>query len=127
MTNSEKSSGVGSKMEENFESMINQMQAHNQQLQTIMIQKQSVMLQNKEIESALDFLGKMEGDEVYKTVGPILVKTGKVEVIKELEENKEELDMKIKALQNQEKKIKERLKEGQEKFQEMAKHIGHGG
>lgn len=127
MTNSEKGSGMGSNVEESFEHMINQMQAHNQQLQTIMIQKQGVMLQNKEIESALEYLGKMEGDEVYKTVGPILVKSGKAEAIKELEDSKEELDMKIKALQNQEKKIKERLKESQEKFQEMAKHVGHGG
>ncbi len=114
-------------MEENLEEVINQLQAQNQQLQTIMIQKQGVMIQNREIENALEYLEKMQGDEVYKTVGPILVKADKGEMRKELEESREEMDLKIKALQNQEKRVKEKLKESQERFQEMAKHVGHGG
>src|SRR3989338_1822946 len=118
---------VGSDMESELEEVINQLQAQNQQLQTIMIQKQGVMIQNREIESALEYLEKMQGDEVYKTVGPILVKAGKESIKKELEESREELDLKIKALQNHEKRVKEKLKESQEKFQEMAKHVGHGG
>ena len=114
-------------MESELEEVINQLQAQNQQLQTIMIQKQGVMIQNREIESALEYLEKMQGDEVYKTVGPILVKAGKESIKKELEESREELDLKIKALQNHEKRVKEKLKESQEKFHEMAKHVGHGG
>lgn len=93
---------------------------HNQQLQTIMIQKQTLLVQQKEIERALD---EMEGTkEVYKSVGPILIKASAQSVKKELTEQKEENELKIKALGKQEKTITSRLKEFQEKQIE-----GYGG
>lgn len=105
--------------------IINAIQLYNQQLQAVMIQKQTLLVQNREIESALEELDK-NPEEVYKTVGPILVKSTKDDVVKELEESKEDFELKIKTLESQEKKITEKLKESQEKFREFMP-AGKGG
>jgi len=84
----------------------------------IHLQKQTIDIQNREIEKALEELEKTSSD-VYKSVGPILVKTEKNSLKKELEETKEENDMKISALGRQEAKIREKITEGQQKFQQM--------
>ena len=84
------------------------------------------MIQNKEVEKALEELEKVN-DDVYKSVGPILVKTNKTSMKKELEENKEETELKLKSLETQEKRIKEKIKEGQEKFQKLVPKSGEGG
>lgn len=104
--------------EEDIENIIGQMKIHNQQLQAIMMQLQSISLQNREIEKALEELDK-SGDEVYKSIGPILVKSKKDDIKKELEENKVDNELRIKTLEKQEKKIKEKMTENQKKVQDM--------
>ena len=52
--------------------------------------------------------------------------------VKELKENIEDIDLKLQAMERQEKKLKDRLKESQEKFKELMPRkeeigIGHGG
>ena len=108
-----------------LESLIGHLQLQNQQLQTLMMQKQSLTIQTREIEKALEHL-EIASDDVYRSVGPILVKTPKADVKGQLEEEKEEIDLKIKALDSQEKKLKEKLKENQEKIQGMMP-AGQGG
>lgn len=105
-------------MKEELENLLGQLQMQNQQLQTLILQKQALMVQEKEIDNALEEIEK-SGDDVYRTVGPILVKTQKNAITKELQETKEEVALKLKAIQTQEKRLKERMKEGQDKFQNM--------
>jgi prefoldin beta subunit len=113
---------------EDLEKIVGQLQLQNQQLQAIMMQKQTLMVQSREVEKALDALEKCN-DEVYKSVGPILVKSTKDDIKKELAEGKEEIDLKMTSLDKQEKKIKERIKEAQDKFKDMVpeRHVGQGG
>ena len=80
------------------------------------------MIQSKEIEKALEELEGVD-DEVFRSIGPILVKTTKSKVKKELEELKEDMDLKIKSLDRQENRLKEKMKENQERFQDLVK--GH--
>lgn len=101
--------------------MLIELQTYQQQMQTILFQKESLNVQNLEIEKALDELKKATTEDVYKAVGPILIKSTKKELEKELTEKKETIDLRLKSLQKQEERIKEKLKESQEKFEEFLK------
>lgn len=99
-----------------------QMQTFQQQHQAIAIQKEALSMQKLELEKALEELGKAkDGEEVYKAVGPILVKSTKSELNGELGERKETIDLRLNALDKQEDKIKEKLKELQGKLEAMLK------
>jgi len=98
-----------------------ELQTFQQQMQTIMIQKESLNVQSMEMDKALDELKKTTTEDVYKAVGPILIKSTKKDLDKELSERKETIDLRLKSLQRQEDRIKEKLKEAQEKLEEFLK------
>lgn len=104
---------------ENLEELLGNLQAQNQQLQNILMQKQTLIIQSKEIEKALEEINKEDTQDVYRSVGPILVKADKDRVRKDLEEQKEDMELKIKTLEKQEIRLKSMLKEGQERFQSL--------
>ncbi|MFP3171945.1 MAG: prefoldin subunit beta [Acidilobus sp.] len=63
-----------------------------------------------EIEKVIEVLnGLSDGAEVYKMAGFVLVKSTKGDLLKELQDRKESLELKIKALKNQENLVKEEL------------------
>lgn len=109
-----------------LEDALNELQLHNQQLQTVMMQKQSLMIQDKEMEKALEEIEKSGGEEIFKSIGPILVKTSKEAIKKDLEEGREEAELKVNALEKQETRIKQRIKSLQERFQALTQG-GSGG
>lgn len=96
-----------------------QMQTFQQQFQTIMMQKESFSIQKLEIEKALEELEKSKGKEVYKAVGPILIKSTRDEMLKELREKQETIGVRLKSIDAQETKIREKMDELQAKLQEM--------
>jgi len=99
-----------------------QMQAFQQQYQGIAVQKEAMSLQKLEFEKALEELGKAKDNgDVYKAVGPVLVKSTKSVLTKELGERKETIDLRLKALDKQEEKLKEKLQEIQGKLEAMFK------
>jgi len=98
-----------------------QMQTFQQQMQNVLIQKESLSLQNLDINNALKELEKSKEDDVYKAVGPILIKSNKKDLEKELKERKETIEIRLKSLEKQEAKLKEKLEEGQKKIQELLK------
>lgn len=112
-------------MEKQLEDALGKMQIQNQQLQTILLQRQTLMVQNSEIEKALEEIEK-SSDDIFKSVGPILVRTKKDDIKKELEEQKDEIQLKLKTFDSQEKKIKEHLKDAQERVQKLMP-VGQGG
>jgi len=74
----------------------------------------------RDTEQALQELEKIGEDApVYKAVGNILVKEKKEDVVKELTEKKETYEIRIKTLQRQEEKLRERFAETQKKLQGM--------
>lgn len=85
---------------------INQMQIVEQNMQQILMQKQQFQAQALEIDSALEQLEKTE--DAYKIIGNIMVKIGKVELKKDLEENREKVGIRLKSIETQEKRLKER-------------------
>jgi prefoldin beta subunit len=102
--------------------MMLQMQTFQQQMQAIGMQKETFHIQSIEIDKALEELGKTNDDnEVFKAVGPILVKSTKKELEKDLKEKKESIDTRLKSLEKQETQLHEKVKETQGKIQEFLK------
>jgi prefoldin beta subunit len=87
-----------------------------QQLQNILAQKEAIGIQILEIKKALDELGESKEKEIYKIAGPILIKSQKTDVLKELRERDEMFDVRLKSLEKEEKRIKLRLEELREKL-----------
>ncbi|MEM4311055.1 MAG: prefoldin subunit beta [Nitrososphaerales archaeon] len=93
-----------------------------QNLQTIILQKQQVEMELSEIDRALEELKKINpGDTVYKSVGNLLVKADRDGLIKELVERKELANTRIMVLTKQESRVRESVKELQEKINEAIK------
>jgi prefoldin beta subunit len=99
--------------------MVAQLQQLQQQLQIVVNQRLQLDAGLKEAEMALEELQKTEDTVVYKTVGGILIKSTKENMVKELEEKTETLKIRIKTLERQEEKLRERLVELQKKVQSM--------
>jgi len=102
-----------------------QFQQIQQQAQALMAQKQQLELILKETEKAIEELDKLQEDAaVYKSVGSILVKADHAAVKKELTDDKETLDLRIKTIERQEERVVTRLREMRDKLQEALKTKG---
>ncbi len=95
---------------------IAQFQTMQQQLQMIAVQKQQLTLDKSEAEAAQEELKKAKGD-VYKNVGPLLVKADKTSLKKELKEGLESSSNRISMLEKQEQKLALKAQELQKDLQ----------
>jgi len=98
------------------------LQQSQQNLQSIMTQKQHLEMEKAETEKALEELKKTADDNaVFKQSGTVLIKSTKQELIDELEERTELAKTRVTVLQKQEARLKETLKEQETKITEMMK------
>ena len=81
---------------------IQELQVLEQNIQNLLMQKQAIQIELTEIENALSDL-KKSGDEVYKIVGGILVRSNKSDISSDLEEKKKILVLRISSIEKQEK------------------------
>ena len=96
------------------------LQQLQQNLQAIMVQKQQVELEVVETDRALEEIKKTEiGDMVYKSAGPLLIKSKKEDIMKELQEKKELSNTRVMVLTKQEARVKDNLKEVENKINQM--------
>ena len=101
---------------------ISRLQQLQQNLQAIMMQKQQIELEIVETERALEELNKITtSDSIYKAAGPLLIKSEKDTVEKELSEKKELANTRVMVLGKQESRVKENLKEVENKINQMLK------
>ena len=106
-----------------LQEQIGKMQQSQQNLQSILMQKQQVEMENAESDRALEELKKAaDGDQVFKYAGSILIKSDKKSLIDELEEKKELSKTKTTVLAKQEERLKTSLQEQEQKIQEMLKN-----
>ena len=99
------------------------LQQTQQNLQSIMMQKQQLESEKLETEKALEELKKASDDEsVFKHAGTIMIKSNKKDLIEELEEQIELAKTKASLLVKQEERLKITLKEQETKIQEMMKN-----
>ena len=87
-------------------------------MQRILTQKQQLELELTEVEQALGELAKLTDEAViYKSIGSLLVKSGKDKTVTELNERKELLNMRITVLGKQDERLRAQVKDLQEKLQ----------
>lgn len=103
-----------------LERQIMEYQNAERQLQAVMMQKHQLQLQLNEIGLALEELVKAKG-EVFRAVGSIVLKTTKEEAEKDLKEKKELFDIRLKALAQQEEKMKSVLLKLQKQIEEKTR------
>ena len=107
---------------------VSRLQQLQQNLQAIMMQKQQLEVEIVETDRALEELKKAGADDaVYKNAGSVLIKAKKEEVVKELEEKKELSNTRTMVLGKQETRVKENLKEVENKINEMIRGMQSGG
>ena len=114
---------AGQQMPPWLQEQIGKMQQSQQNLQSILMQKQQVEMENAESDRALEELKKAaDSDQVFKYAGSILIKSDKKSLIDELEEKKELSKTKTTVLAKQEERLKTSLQEQEQKIQEMLKN-----
>jgi len=91
-------------LQENIQEL-NQAEQH---LQNFLLQKQTFQIELNETNSALEEVKKTKGN-IYKIVGQVMVKVNKEDIIKELEEKRDTLNLRIKAIENQEKILRDKI------------------
>ncbi|MEM5813089.1 MAG: prefoldin subunit [Candidatus Aenigmatarchaeota archaeon] len=101
------------------EELVAKFQKESEQLESILLQKQALLLKKVEIEQAIKELEKSEVKEAYKISGPIMIMKNKEELLKELNDALEETDLQIKVLERSEIKLRESLEESGKKLQKI--------
>lgn len=90
------------------ESKINQIQMMEQSLQNLLAQKQQFQSQLLEIETAQKEIAPTKS--AYKIIGNIMVQKDKAALEGELKEKLDKTAMRLKSIDKQEEKVKERIK-----------------
>ncbi|MGE5554929.1 MAG: prefoldin subunit beta [Methanocella sp.] len=107
------------KLPPNVQERLLRLQQLQQTLQSIMAQKQQVEMEKNEVEQTLAELQKTADDAViYNSVGSLLIKTDKAQVLEKLNERKSLLETRSTVINRQEERIKAQVKESQTKLQE---------
>jgi len=102
----------------NVQERIQRLQQLQNTMQQLLTQKQRIEMELSESSKALETLEETDQEsKVCKSVGAVLVERPKDVIVKELEERKEFLEMRMKVIQKQEDKTKERLSEIQANLQ----------
>jgi len=105
-----------------LQEQIMKLQQSQQNLQSVLAQKQHLEMEKAETAKALDELKKVtDNDAVFKQAGTVLIKSTKQELIDELEERAELAKTRVTVLDKQEMRLKESLKEQETKITEMMK------
>ena len=87
---------------------IQELQLLEQNMQNILFQKQAFQMEVVENESALNEIEKA-GDDVFKIIGQLMIKSDKEKIKKELDEKQQLLNLRLKSLEKQESEFKEQL------------------
>jgi prefoldin beta subunit len=99
---------------------LSRLQQLQQNLQAIMMQKQQVEIEIVETDRALEELKRIGTEDiVYKSAGPLLIKSKKEDLLKELGEKKELSNTRVMVLTKQETRVKDNLKEVENKINQM--------
>lgn len=97
---------------------IQELQILEQNLQNLLMQKQTFQIELTEIENALSDL-KKSGDEVYKIVGGLMVRSNKLSLTADLEEKKKIISLRVSSIEKQEKILDERAEKFKKEINEI--------
>ena len=114
MTKEKQSEGEGKqevpKIDEQTQQKIQEMQILEQNMQGLLMQKQTFQIELNETENALNEI-KETKEDVFKLIGQIMIKTDKEKLEKELTRKKELLTLRLNSIEKQEKEFSEHLED----------------
>jgi len=90
------------------ENKLQEMQVLEQRLQNSILQKQAFQMELAETNSALKEIEK-SGDEIFKIIGQLMIKTEKSKIHEELSGKQKILELRIKSFEKQENSLAEQL------------------
>lgn len=96
-------------MDKETEQMLNQAQMYQQQIQSVMSQKTALNLELNELKKAGEEMEKSKEKSVLKVSGPILIRMDADKMKKELKEREETISLRLKTIEKQEEKLKEKI------------------
>ena len=102
------------------ENKIHEMQMIEQNLQNILLQKQAFQMELSETEAALKELNSA-GEEVFKIVGNLMIKTDKNKTKGDLENKTKLLELRLKSLEKQEDSLNQNVEMLREEFLKESK------
>ncbi len=108
------------KMPPQAQQMIGKLQQQQQQLQQMEEQKMELRAHKMQIDRAIEALEETDdGEDVFKVVGPAVIKTEKGNFLEDLKETQETLEIKLDSIDKKEGKIEEDAKKNQEKLRDL--------
>jgi len=96
-----------------------QIEQLRQQYQVIQGQRVNLEARYNEVKNALSELEKSQEKSVYKSIGAILVRKNKEDIINELKEEKELLEVRINAVKKQEQSIVDKIRALENKLKSL--------
>ena len=96
-------------METKTSKKIEELQLLEQNIQALLLQKQTFQAQELDLEKAIKEVDDASG-EVYKIVGNIMVKFEKEALRKDLKEDMETIQLRLRSIEKQEGPIREKVK-----------------
>lgn len=94
------------KINQETQEKIQHLQIFEQNLQNLLLQKQAFQFEFNETENALEEVKKTKED-IFKLIGQVMLKSSKPDIEKELQQKKDILNLRIKAIEKQENSLKE--------------------
>ncbi|MEM3364326.1 MAG: prefoldin subunit [Candidatus Micrarchaeia archaeon] len=107
-------------MSNEMSSSLAELQELQSKIQATMIEKQQLMIQQSDIDRALQSLKEVQG-KTYEMIGTILVERSKEDIEKGLLDRKQLIDLRLESLDKNERMFRSRMKAIAEKFEGMQK------
>ncbi len=104
--------------------LIQDFERNRVQLSGIEAQSQSLSLQLNVLDEAIKQLKESKEEKVYKSVGPVLFLSDAKKVQKELEEQKETFDLRLKTLKKQEEILIDKMNKLKAEIESLQKKTG---
>ncbi len=102
------------------ENKIQELQLLEQNLQNLLMQKQAFQMELSETQSAIEEI-KNSGEEVFKIVGQIMVKSDKTKILEELKNKERLLNLRMTSFEKQETTLSEKAEKLQKEVLEKEK------
>lgn len=99
---------------------IQEIQILDQNLQNILMQKQTFQLELNEMVNALEEVKKTD-DSIYKIIGQVMIKGEKEKILKDLEDKKKLFELRLDSLEKQETLLGTKAKELQSEAEKLMK------
>ncbi len=109
-----------------LQEQITKMQQSQQNLQSVMTQRQHLEMERAETTKALEELQRASDDDaVFKHVGTVMIRSTRKDLIDDLEEKQVMAKTRMTVLEKQETRLKETLKEQEAHITQMMKSGGN--